>query len=244
MLARVLSIPPSKRVLLDEYGAEALKSALYTEAKARIDRVEQKAESLIASTMVAFTILLLRWLFWPHGRRPKTWLSLGRDDTCCFCRSCCACLSGVSEESCGDDPYPAVKWLKVVGLLAVSVLLLVGVYQAYQAVRNFSRETTNQFVDRRSAQDTLARQQDTLARQILGMKRPSIRLLLRANERQGRLGLPLGTPPGTNCGRLRRAQSGVTKVLTPFVALFRAAIHHAVLIPLRGTHEPSRGDRA
>ncbi len=40
---------PPKRILLDEYGAEELKSALYTEAKKRIDEIQADAQSRIAS---------------------------------------------------------------------------------------------------------------------------------------------------------------------------------------------------
>ena len=40
---------PPKRILLDEYGAEELKSVLYTEAKKRIDEIRAGAQSRIAS---------------------------------------------------------------------------------------------------------------------------------------------------------------------------------------------------
>jgi deoxycytidine triphosphate deaminase len=149
---------PPKRVLLDEYGAEALKSALYTEAKTRIDRVEQKAESLMGSTLVLFTILfaaLAVLAYRPTEGLGSVWdvLSLISSVTAFF-----LAYLAYRRSPAGTGAIAAVGWVKGIGLTVASLLFLFGVYQAYQAVSRFSRDTKTQLVDRRSAQDTLARQ--------------------------------------------------------------------------------------
>jgi hypothetical protein len=56
---------PPKRVLFEDYKPEALKSALYTEAKARINEIENRTEKRTIPLWVIVNILLsgLCWVF-------------------------------------------------------------------------------------------------------------------------------------------------------------------------------------
>ncbi len=157
---------PPKRVLLDEYGAETLKSALYTEAKERIDRVEQKAESLMGSTLVLFTILfaaLAVLAYRPADGLGSVWdvLTLVASVTAFF-----FAYLAYRRSRAGTAAIAAVRWLKAAGLTVGFLLLLFGVYRAYQTVNTFSRDTRTQLHDRRSAQDSLARQVSTMRQTV------------------------------------------------------------------------------
>ncbi len=157
---------PPKRVLLDEYGAETLKSALYTEAKERIDRVEQKAESLMTSTWVTFTILFAALAV--LASRAPTEVGSVWDALTLVASVAAVVLAYLAyrRSHVGTGPIGAVTWLKALGIVVVSFLFLSRVYKAYQAVTTFSRDTKNQLVDQRSAQDSLVRQITTMRRTV------------------------------------------------------------------------------
>jgi deoxycytidine triphosphate deaminase len=80
---------PPKRVLFDDYRPESLESALYTEAKARINEIEERlekkvgaAESLVTNfvavsvTVVGIFIAVLAFFISPNGKTIPLWVSV------------------------------------------------------------------------------------------------------------------------------------------------------------------------
>lgn len=159
---------PPKRVLLDEYGAEALKSALYTEAKKRIDQVEEKTERFMGAIVVAFTILFAALAV--LATRSSLGEPLGSISSALSLVVSVAALAAailayrISRGSRGNARAMAIG--RRVTLAVASFLLVVGTWWGYNQARKFFQDTNKALLDRQVVQDSLGRNVAELQRTL------------------------------------------------------------------------------